>query len=129
MPTTTPSLRLAVGLAGASGVALGALGAHAWRPVLEAASRVDVWETAVLYHLVHAVAAWVVVVGREHPGRWAVAAAWCWMGGILAFSGSLYALALGGAAWLGPVTSLGGLALIAGWICGAIRFTAPSRHD
>jgi uncharacterized membrane protein YgdD (TMEM256/DUF423 family) len=33
------------------------------------------------------------------------------------FSGSLYLLALGGPRWLGPITPLGGLALIAGWIC------------
>jgi uncharacterized membrane protein YgdD (TMEM256/DUF423 family) len=37
--------------------------------------------------------------------------------GIILFSGSLYGIALGGPRWLGPVTPLGGLALLAGWFC------------
>lgn len=39
----------------------------------------------------------------------------CWLLGILLFSGSLYGLALGGPQWLGPVTPLGGIFLLAGW--------------
>jgi uncharacterized membrane protein YgdD (TMEM256/DUF423 family) len=37
--------------------------------------------------------------------------------GVLAFSGSIYLLVLLQVAWLGPVTPLGGLSLIAGWLC------------
>jgi uncharacterized membrane protein YgdD (TMEM256/DUF423 family) len=42
-----------------------------------------------------------------------------WAAGTVVFSGSLYALALGGPRWLGPVTPLGGTALIAGWVLAA----------
>ena len=49
--------------------------------------------------------------------RWLANACNCWLTGIVLFSGSLYALALQGPRWLGPVTPLGGLFLIAGWLC------------
>jgi len=45
---------------------------------------------------------------------------WLFVLGTLLFSGSLYALALGGPRWLGPVTPVGGVALIAGWIALAV---------
>lgn len=79
------------------------------------------WETAVLYHLIHTVAALAVVVGCTNQNaaaqrRFSRAAA-CWLLGVLMFSGSLYLLALGGPRWLGPITPLGGLAFMAGWAC------------
>jgi len=36
--------------------------------------------------------------------------------GIVCFSGSIYALLAGGPRWLGPVTPLGGVLLIAAWL-------------
>ncbi|MCF3651186.1 DUF423 domain-containing protein [Synoicihabitans lomoniglobus] len=99
------------------GVIFGAFGAHALQETLRAAEMTKTWDTAVLYHLVHALAAWTLA-GR--PEREFAAARWAgrfWLVGILLFSGSLYLLALGGPRWLGPVTPLGGLALIAGWAC------------
>lgn len=108
------------GLLGASGVALGAFGAHALKGALAAAATREVWETAVRYQLLHAaallgLAAWL----RSSSGSAARRALWAarlWAAGTLLFSGSLYALALGGPRWLGPVTPLGGAALIAGWL-------------
>lgn len=99
------------GIAGASGVALGAFGAHALQASLEASGHTGTWDTAVLYHLVHAVA--VLALGLSGwSGR---LVGWFWLAGIVLFSGSLYALSLGGPGWLGPVTPLGGLAFILGW--------------
>jgi len=112
---------LAAALFGASGVAAGAFGAHALRPFLVERGMLDAWETGVHYHLLHAVAL-LGVAGwlRGERGTaslsrvsWAV---WCWCAGIVLFSGSLYLLAVGGPAWLGPVTPVGGVALIAGWL-------------
>lgn len=108
------------GALGASGVALGAFGAHLLRATLEAAGTREAWETAVRYQLVHAVAllglaGWL----RASQGGAGVRAAWAarlWVAGTVLFSGSLYGLALGGPRWLGPVTPLGGLALIGGWV-------------
>ncbi len=111
----------AAGLAGLTGVALGAFGAHALKATLAAHDSVQTWHTATLYHLVHAVAAMAATLAAAGAGcapaaqRILRAAAICWLAGLTAFSGSLYALALGGPAWLGPVTPLGGLALLAGW--------------
>ena len=75
------------------------------------------WQTAVSYQLIHAVAL-LALAGwrREGPaGRRRQTAGMCWIVGVLLFSGSLYGLALGGPRALGPVTPLGGLALLAGW--------------
>jgi uncharacterized membrane protein YgdD (TMEM256/DUF423 family) len=92
-------------------VALGAFGAHALKPTLERLGKGEVWNKAVLYHLVHAVAVFVIgALGATNRGP-----GWLFVGGILLFSGSLYLLALTNAAWLGPITPVGGLCFLAGW--------------
>lgn len=102
-----------VGLAGASGVLLGAFGAHALRGTLDAA-HLEIWHTAVQYHLWHALAlALAVHLGRGRAGRIAVAALGI---GIVLFSGSLYALALGAPRWCGAITPFGGLGFVVGWV-------------
>ncbi len=103
---TRPNL-IAAGLLGFTGVALGAFGAHALKETLAANGTTTTWQTAVLYHLIHAVAL-VALPGWPWAGR-------CWIAGVVLFSGSLYWLALGGPKFLGPVTPLGGLALLLGW--------------
>jgi uncharacterized membrane protein YgdD (TMEM256/DUF423 family) len=104
---------LLVGLAGASAVLLGAFGAHALRDVLDAQSR-ELWRTAVNYHVWHALAlALAAGLGRGRSRRFALAA---FSAGIVLFSGSLYALALGAPRWAGIITPFGGLAFIVGWI-------------
>lgn len=72
------------------------------------------WQTAVFYHLVHAGLATAIVLAARF--RWSAHAAICLLIGCLLFSGSLYALALGGPRWLGPITPLGGLCFIFGWL-------------
>lgn len=106
------SLLLVAALLGAAGVALGAFGAHGLRERL-GADALGVWETAVRYHLVHAVALLALALSPNAPAL--RSAGWLFAAGILLFSGSLYALALGGPRVLGPVTPIGGFALIAGW--------------
>jgi uncharacterized membrane protein YgdD (TMEM256/DUF423 family) len=116
------------GALGASGVVLGAFGAHFLRPSLSASGTLDVWETAVHYQLLHAVAllgfaGWARSRDRP-PGASVVWTLRLWVGGTVLFSGSLYGLALGGPRWLGPVTPLGGLALTAGWVAAAVAALA-----
>ncbi|MEW9571080.1 DUF423 domain-containing protein [Rhodanobacter sp. Si-c] len=101
---------LLAGVAGASAVLLGAFGAHALRGVLDPAHR-ELWHTAVEYHAWHALAL-VLAVGVG-AGRCAIAA---FALGIVLFSGSLYALALGAPRWVGIVTPFGGVAFVVGWI-------------
>lgn len=111
---------LAAGLFGATGVGLGALGAHALAPFLAERGMAHAWDTATRYHEIHAVALLAAAVWQSqargvaaHRAGWA---ARCWSAGIVLFSGSLYGLAAGGPRWLGPITPLGGVALMAGWL-------------
>lgn len=107
--------------AGFSAVALGAFGAHALRPLLEAQGRLATWETAVQYHLLHSVALLALALHLQREPAAATArrvgrAAWLFAGGIALFSGSLYLYAVGGPRWLVHLTPLGGLSLLAGWL-------------
>lgn len=115
-------------LLAALGVVLGAFGAHALEERLAAAGRTAVWETAVLYHLVHAVA--IIALGawaKAGQGGGLQAIAWIWVVGILLFSGSLYWLSLGGPGFVGPVTPLGGLAFIGGWLWFGVHLLRSGR--
>jgi uncharacterized membrane protein YgdD (TMEM256/DUF423 family) len=117
-------IALLVGIAGASAVLLGAFGAHALRGVLDARG-LELWRTAVNYHVWHALAlALAVALGRGRSGRLATAA---FAVGIVLFSGSLYALALGAPRWVGIVTPFGGLAFMAGWL--ALGWALRPRHE
>ncbi|MFA6287119.1 MAG: DUF423 domain-containing protein [Opitutaceae bacterium] len=109
------------GIAGLTGVMLGAFGAHALKEILTTRDSLGIWETAVFYQLTHAVAALGVnLFAQTHPSgnrKWMSRASTYWLIGIGLFSGSLYLLALGGPRWIGPVTPLGGLFLMSGWVC------------
>jgi uncharacterized membrane protein YgdD (TMEM256/DUF423 family) len=103
-------------------VALGAFGAHWLRPTLEANSLVDVWNKAVIYHFIHAIALFVLALyGSANRGAWCLLFA-----GIIILSGSLYVMALIPQArdWLGAVTPMGGLCFLGGWAWLAI---SPKR--
>lgn len=113
---------VAVGaLLAAAGVALGAFGAHALKSRLTA-EMLAVWNTGVQYHLSHALG--MVLVGLSAAivpdGPWMRAASVLLLAGIVLFSGSLYALALGAPKWLGAVTPLGGSAFLLGWLAFAV---------
>lgn len=115
------------GTFGALGVALGAFGAHGLRARLAAladgADRRAWWETAAHYQLIHALAialAAYVVGKREGSSPFGTAAGFCFAGGIVLFSGSLYAMTLTGIRALGAVTPVGGLLFIAGWVAVAV---------
>lgn len=107
---------VAAAIAGASAVALGAFGAHALRDALDEPA-LATWRTAVDYQFWHALA--LLATGFFARGRSPSAlrfAAAAFALGIVLFSGSLYALALGGPRALGVVTPFGGVAFIAGWL-------------
>ncbi|GAB3955889.1 DUF423 domain-containing protein [Spirosoma harenae] len=106
---------------GLLGVALGAFGAHALRTVLEATGRTATFETAVKYQFYHALA--LVMVGllihtvgtNPTTAKLLNWAGYSFLGGVIVFSGSLYVLCFTGITWLGAITPIGGLAMIAGW--------------
>jgi len=121
-----PTVLLLGALVGCLGVAAGAWGAHG--AGFDARAQA-LWETGVRYHQIHAVL--VLLVGlvaapNVHSLR---AAAVAWLVGIAVFSGTLYAMALGGPRVLGAITPLGGLALLAGWASVGVHAVAQLRHD
>lgn len=103
-------VRIAAGLCFLA-VALGAFGAHWLKPTLEAHGLIDVWNKAVLYHFIHAIALFALALfGAANRGAW-----WLLFVGIFLFSGSLYVMALTNVRWLGAITPVGGLCFLAGW--------------
>jgi uncharacterized membrane protein YgdD (TMEM256/DUF423 family) len=108
------SSRLVIVLAGASGfmaVAAGAFGAHGVSdPIAKG------WlETGGHYQLVHVAAALAALFLSQQGLARARLSAWLFLGGALVFSGTLYLMALGAPRWLGAITPIGGLMLLAGW--------------
>ncbi len=98
-------LGVAAALSGALAIAAGAFGAHGAEK-----HAAELLKTGGQYQLVHAVAALVAMqMAARGPG-------WLFVIGAALFAGSIYGLALGGPRWLGPVTPLGGLLMIAGWV-------------
>ena len=103
-------------------VALGAFGAHALKGRLELFESVDTWRTAVTYQAWHALA--LILLGvitlaakDKCEPKAGAKVGWLLLVGSALFSGSLYLLAtVPNATWVGPLTPIGGLLMIAGWI-------------
>jgi uncharacterized membrane protein YgdD (TMEM256/DUF423 family) len=116
------------GILGGLSVMFGAFGAHSLKERLTEKS-LATFQTGVQYQFMHSIA--LILVGLlslhfadehkkkiERPG-------WFFLAGIILFSGSLYSLALGGPRWLGPVTPLGGLSFMIGWVL--LAFSLPKK--
>jgi uncharacterized membrane protein YgdD (TMEM256/DUF423 family) len=107
---------IAAAALGNSAVALGAFGAHALQGRLDETA-LRVWHIAVQYQFWHTLALLgVCALAPAHAPRVWRASGILFVAGTAIFSGSLYALALGAPKWVGAITPLGGLALIAGWM-------------
>jgi uncharacterized membrane protein YgdD (TMEM256/DUF423 family) len=102
-------------ISGALAVLAGAFGAHGLRDRVTL-EQVQSWATASHYHLLHSVVLLVLALYAAQSGREVQWPASLFTIGIVLFSGSIYLLVLTPAKWLGPVTPLGGLFLIAGWL-------------
>lgn len=106
-------IRIAAAL-GFLGVALGAFGAHALKARLTP-DLLAIWQTGVLYHLIHALALLALALYARASGAAVAAPALGFAIGIALFSGSLYALALSGIRPLGAITPFGGLSFLFAW--------------
>ena len=108
------SRRTWMGLAAAGGflaVAFGAFGAHGVSD-----PQAKGWlQTGGAYGLTHCLATFACAAFMEIGARRARLAPAFFLSGVLLFSGSLYAMALGAPRWLGAITPLGGLAFLTGW--------------
>jgi uncharacterized membrane protein YgdD (TMEM256/DUF423 family) len=111
-------------LLGAVAVILGAFGAHYLKKILTAES-LQTFEVAVRYQFYHAIALLAAgILYKDFTGKLMLWAGIFFIAGIILFSGSLYLLCAQPLwRWLGPVTPLGGLCFILGWLLMAISFT------
>jgi uncharacterized membrane protein YgdD (TMEM256/DUF423 family) len=105
------------------GILFGAFGAHLLRDFTERLGTAQIWQTAVFYHLVHAVVL-LVLSGWRYVPRFAF---YFILVGVTIFSGSLYALALTNFKWFGAITPLGGVGMLSGWLLLARKFPEPNR--
>lgn len=109
------------GLNGFLGVMLGAFGAHGLRSSLASASdgmrRLEVWETAARYQLIHALALGLLAaLAPRFQAQALPIAGYLFQAGIVLFSGSLYVVGFSGIRAFGAITPFGGLCFLAGWI-------------
>lgn len=103
-------------LYGMTAVGLGAFGAHALKDKLQTSGYMATYQTAVQYHFYHTLALLgIAILCLKYNSQWLSYAGYSMTFGILIFSGSLYILCFSGIKWLGAITPIGGLALIAGW--------------
>ena len=110
----TLQVRTWLGLAALSGLIAIGFGAFATHGVSDPHTR-DLLHTASEYQFFHALAVFACFSLYRAGAKVAGIAAWLFLLGALLFSGSVYVLALAPERWLGPVTPVGGLCLMAGW--------------
>ena len=129
---------ITIGLSGAIAVALGALGAHFLKSKLPTGlitqDQLNGFDTAVKYQMYHTLAMLaVVLLSQNITHKFMNWAYYCFLAGIIMFSGSLYFLCtrnLFHADWLkvlGPITPIGGLFFISGWIL--LALTGLSKRE
>jgi len=108
---------LSAALSGGLAVCIGAFAAHGLKTRLSA-DMLAVFRTGVDYHFYHTLALLAVALLLKQLGQSTALnlSGSLFIAGIVLFSGSLYALALGGPKWLGPITPLGGVCFILAWL-------------
>ena len=121
------------GVSGALSVALGAMAAHYLKSKLETGliteTNLQTFETAARYQMYHSITILAIALMMDKiTNKLLPKAAYCFIIGIGCFSGSLYLLStatlmgMENVHWLGPITPIGGLFFIAGWLL--IAFSA-----
>ncbi|WP_109829696.1 DUF423 domain-containing protein [Reichenbachiella versicolor] len=99
---------------GALTVIIGAFGAHGLKSILIENGKLEVFETAVNYQMMHTLS--LLIVGFHFETiRLANWVSNCWIIGVFIFSGSLYALSITNVSILGAITPIGGTFFIIGW--------------
>ena len=114
---------IAAAICGGLAVALGAFGAHGLESITTDEKILHGFQTGVQYQMIHAlVLLAVAMLFEKFPGKWIRWAGMFFISGIILFSGSLYLLTFlkiqesSAVKLVGPVTPLGGICFIAGWL-------------
>jgi len=108
-------------LLGGVAVVLGAFGAHGLEDYLVEYKQTANYETAVRYQMFHALALVLVgILAERRPTSTLRVAGWCFLAGVVIFSGALYGIALMRFSKLGMIAPIGGALLIAGWVALAV---------
>ncbi len=108
---------------GLLGVAIGAFGAHALKPLLLVNNKVEIFELAVRYQFYHAFALLVVGILMQTSSEiYLQRASLFFTLGILLFSGSLYALSFNVGKVVAFITPMGGVFFLLGWAMMLITF-------
>ena len=126
------------GLFGTTGVAFGALGAHALKQKMQEGiltiDQLGAFDTGTKYQLMHAIVLFILAyINRDKKIKLYTIASYLIVFGVLFFSGSIYILSTQNISGIhlgfifGPITPLGGLLLIAAWICITIQALKPNE--
>lgn len=115
---------IAAAIFGGLAVALGAFGAHGLEGITKDEKILHGFQTGVQYQMYHALALLAIALLTDRlPAKGLKWAASCFIAGIIFFSGSLYLLTIlkiqgnDAVKFAGPITPLGGIFFIAGWVC------------
>ena len=108
---------IAAAISGLLVVALGAFGAHALKEGLSPAA-MAVYKTAVQYQMFNTTTLLIIgLLALKFPSssalRWS---GFLIIGGVILFSGSLYAMSISGIRWLGMIAPIGGVLMLIGWL-------------
>ena len=124
-PDELMKIRISASVIGALGIAAAAFGAHGLENIASP-EQVRWWAIGAAIQLVTAPC---VLLAALHRDQISAVVGWLWVVGVGLFSGSLYAMALGGPRSLGAVTPLGGVALVAAWLGLLFPFSKPSSKE
>jgi uncharacterized membrane protein YgdD (TMEM256/DUF423 family) len=119
----------AAAISGALAVLLGAFGAHLLKQLITP-EMLEVYKTGVQYHFYHTLALLAVgILYRQHPSGILKWSGYLFIAGITIFSGFLYLLAITGTKALGMIVPIGGITLVAGWICLLVHILKFKSRD
>ncbi len=108
---------LMIGAIGAAlAVSTGAFGAHILEPIVSKSVFIT-YQKAVRYQMYHSIGLIIVaLISSQPPTKTVNIAGWCFLIGMVSFSGSLYLIVFTGFSWLGAITPIGGVLFVIGWI-------------
>jgi len=106
-------------------VLIGAFGAHGLKEILTKLNTLETFQTAVRYQMFHSIAILLSGILFQMNMLESKLPMLLFVLGIIIFSGSLYLLSISEIKWLGAITPIGGLLLIAGWITFFISIHSP----